>query len=65
MHKSFDDLTIADDFIFCKVMQNKELCKIFLEMILSDKIGKLTYLSTQYNITTYEHTEINFYPSIV
>ena len=57
MHKNFDDLTIADDFMFCKVMQNKELCKIFLEMILSDKIGKITYLSTQYNITTYEQAK--------
>jgi len=57
MQKSFDDLTIADDFMFCKVMQNKELCKIFLEMILADKIGKIAHLSTQYNITTYEEAK--------
>ena len=24
---SFEELTIADDFMFCKVMQNEELCK--------------------------------------
>lgn len=35
--KPFDELTITDNFIFSKVMQNKELCKQFLEMILGVK----------------------------
>ena len=52
MRKSFDDLTIADDFMFCKVMQNEGICKEFLEMILADKIGKIAYLSPQNSITT-------------
>ena len=47
MRKSFDDLTIADDFMFCKVMQDESICKEFLEMILSDKIGKIACLSPQ------------------
>ena len=47
MRKSFDDLTIADDFMFCKVMQDETICKQFLEMILADKIGKIAYLSSQ------------------
>ena len=47
MKKRFDDLTIADDFMFCKVMQNEGICKEFLEMVLSDKIGKIAYLSPQ------------------
>ena len=47
MRKSFDDLTIADDFMFCKVMQDEGICKEFLEMILSDKIGKIVCLSPQ------------------
>ena len=47
MKKSFDDLTIADDFMFCKVMQDEDICKEFLEMVLSDKIGKIIYLSPQ------------------
>ena len=51
MAKSFDDLTIADDFMFCKVMQNEDICKEFLEMVLSDKIGKIIYLSPQNSIT--------------
>ena len=52
MRKSFDDLTIADDFMFCKIMQDESICKQFLEMILSDKIGKIVYLSPQNSVTT-------------
>ena len=47
MKKSFDELTIADDFMFCKVMQDESICKEFLEMVLADKIGKIAYLSSQ------------------
>ena len=52
MVKSFDDLTIADDFMFCKVMQNEGICKEFLEMVLSDRIGKIAYLSPQNSVAT-------------
>ena len=52
MKKRFDDLTIADDFMFCKVMQDEGLCKQFLEMILAGDIGKITYLSSQNAIVT-------------
>ena len=52
MKKKFDDLTIADDFMFCKVMQNEAICKEFLEMILKDKIGKITYLAPQNTVAT-------------
>ncbi|WP_428771503.1 Rpn family recombination-promoting nuclease/putative transposase [Treponema sp. HNW] len=52
MHKSFDDLTIADDFMFCKVMQDEEVCKTFLEMTLTGQIGKIIYLSSQNAIIT-------------
>ena len=52
MRKKFDDLTIADDFMFCKIMQDEETCKTFLEMTLADKIGKISYLSSQNAITT-------------
>lgn len=34
----FEKLTLADDFLFCKVMQNKRLCKELLEIILHVKI---------------------------
>ena len=52
MAKSFDDLTIADDFMFCKVMQDEGICKEFLEMILAGQIGKIAYLSPQNSVAT-------------
>lgn len=52
MRKNFDDLTIADDYMFCKIMQDEETCKTFLEMMLADHIGKITYLSSQNAIIT-------------
>lgn len=44
---SFEELTIADDFMFCKVMQNEELCKELLEIILDVEIEKLVYHEDQ------------------
>ena len=50
MRKSFDDLTIADDFMFCKVMQDEAICKEFLEMILAGQIGKIACLAPQNSV---------------
>ena len=36
--KPFEELTLADDFLFCKVMQDESLCKELLEIILHVKI---------------------------
>ena len=47
MKKSFDDLTIADDYMFCTVMQDEELCKELLSMILKNKVGKIVRLFKQ------------------
>ena len=57
MIKKFEDLTFTDDFMFCKVMQYPDLCKRLIEMILSDTIGKITYISVQHNINTYEQAK--------
>lgn len=57
MIKKFEDLTLQDDFMFCKVMQNPDLCKKLIEMILADTIGKITYISIQHNINTYEQAK--------
>ena len=57
MVKRFEDLTLQDDFMFCKVMQNEGLCKTLIEMILFDTIGKITYISVQHNIKTYEQAK--------
>ncbi|MEL3908927.1 MAG: Rpn family recombination-promoting nuclease/putative transposase [Treponemataceae bacterium] len=45
--KSFDDLTIADDFMFCLVMQDPSICKQLLEITVGDKIGKIKSISYQ------------------
>ena len=50
--KPFEKLTIADDFMFCKVMEHESLCRPFLEMLFSTQIEKITYLSSQNIITT-------------
>ena len=50
--KPFEELTFADDFMFCKVMEHESLCRPFLEMLFSAQIDKITYLSTQDNIAT-------------
>jgi len=47
MKKSFDELTIADDYMFCTVMQDEELCKELLSMILKNKVGKIVRLFRQ------------------
>ena len=50
MKKSFDELTIADDYMFCTVMQDEELCKELLSMILKNKVGKIVRLFKQKSI---------------
>ncbi|AIN92965.1 Rpn family recombination-promoting nuclease/putative transposase [Treponema putidum] len=57
MLKKFEDLTLQDDFMFCKVMQNSDLCKRLIDMILSDKIGKIAYISVQHSINTNEQAK--------
>ena len=42
--KKWEDLTIADNFIFCKVMENESLCKELLEILLGIKIEKINYI---------------------
>lgn len=41
--KSFEELTITDNFMFSKVMRNKELCKYFLEMVMGVKIKEIVF----------------------
>ena len=55
--KPFDELTIADDFMFCKVMEDETLCKTFLELLLTSKVGKITYLSSQNAVTTHSEAK--------
>ena len=50
--KPFEELTISDDFMFCKVMEHESICKEFLEMLFAVKIEKITYLVSQNTVTT-------------
>ncbi|WP_432961560.1 hypothetical protein [Treponema sp. OMZ 840] len=52
MVKNFDDLTIVDDFMFCTVMEDPQLCKELLTMLLKDKVGKIIKLFKQKPIET-------------
>ncbi|UTC68537.1 Rpn family recombination-promoting nuclease/putative transposase [Treponema sp. OMZ 789] len=38
-------------------MQNEDICKELIEMILSDTIGTIAYISTQQHIQTYEQAK--------
>ncbi len=49
--KCFEDLTFCDDFMFCKVMANPEVCRGVLEVILGRKIAEAKLvISTQESI---------------
>ena len=45
--KAWENLTIADNFIFQKVMRKKRLCKRLIENILNIKIRKITFPETE------------------
>lgn len=50
MAKDYERLTLSNDFVFGKVMENKELCRRVLETLLQTKIEKLDYLHREKEI---------------
>jgi hypothetical protein len=49
--KPFEELTISDDFMFCKVMEHEPICKEFLELLFNVKQpAKKTKKTEEYNI---------------
>ena len=54
MAKRYEELTIADDFMFGKVMEDKALCREVLECLLEHPIGELEDVQTerQFRYTT-------------
>ena len=46
----FDSLTIKDDFLFSKVMEDEEICKRVIEIILNIKVEKIEHLERQKDI---------------
>lgn len=45
--KNYEELTFSDDFMFGKVMEDKELCREVLECLLQRPVGELKELQTQ------------------
>ena len=41
--KEWEELTISDNFLFQKVMQNPRLCKRLIEKLLGIKVKNLNY----------------------
>ena len=54
--KPWNELTIADNFIFCKVMENERICRGVLETLLGISVEHIDYLKTENPIE-------NFYDS--
>ncbi|MBQ7446872.1 MAG: Rpn family recombination-promoting nuclease/putative transposase [Eubacterium sp.] len=51
MKKSYDDLTFADDFMFCKVLQaHPGLCRELLELAIGRPVGELVEINKQHPI---------------
>lgn len=51
--KSVDELTLADDFMFGRVMRDRAICRELLERLLKIKIGRLSFPRPQEIITPY------------
>lgn len=48
MSKSYEELTFADDFMFCKILQsNPELCREMTELFLGRRIGEIVTINKQ------------------
>lgn len=46
--KDYEELTFADDFMFCKILQeNEDLCKELTELVLDRKIGEIVKTDKQ------------------
>ena len=50
MAKDYEKLTLSNDFVFGKVMENKELCRRVLETLLQTEIEMLDYLHREKEI---------------
>ncbi len=46
----WENLTLSNDFMFSKVMRDKEICRETLEILLNKKIGDVTYIDNQKTI---------------
>ena len=47
VRKTYDELTFTDDFMFCKVMGDKEICKRVIREILRIDVEDIEYITRQ------------------
>ncbi len=50
MNKDFDDLTIVDDYMFYRVMEDTDICKTLLNIVLRGKIEPIIEIELQKTI---------------
>lgn len=59
--EKWNNLTLANNFLFTKVMQNEEICRHTLELLLNIKIKKLEYTHSEvYFKDSYDSRGIRF-----
>ena len=51
--KPIEELTLADNFMFCHTMKNEELCKELLEKLLHIKIDHIVYPELEKELSAY------------
>ena len=56
-HKKWENLTLSNDFIFCRVMRVKELCRGLIEVLLNVKIKEINYIEDQKTINVDHETK--------
>ena len=59
MTKTLKELNLEDDFLFAKVMNDKEICKEFLEKLLEIKIEKIEMPENQKTIDLLLETNVS------
>ena len=48
--KCYDELTITDDFFFCKIMSEPTLCKQMIEVLLNIEVDHIENINNQHSI---------------
>lgn len=51
--KNWEDLSFSDNFIFCKVMRDENLCRQMIEILLGIKVDHIEYTSTEYPVESF------------
>ena len=49
--KPFEELTLADNFLFCQVMKCEPICRQFLESLLGIRLQELQYVAKQSDLS--------------